>query len=793
MRPLKIAFSVLALVLVLIPVLLILSPSTLIVPLGNQLLSEQNLSLSEVQRLSLGPTTLTIDSARIDQDGYEIFIEGLTAQYSVGGLVEGHLEKLTVQKLEVSALDSGNVASENSGFDSETLSQQMRELPIESIDIAAFEYSSSILNSVGSFSLDEGLFELYNTIQSPQFPELTMDADFTFSELSQIRGDLAISSSDVENANLLETSLLIAITNDAAEIQADIIANPAELLGYVSSINDLPLVSYASTQVNISSTAHLENLNALPSLVSASIEFNPNEEQLSLGFENYVIELLNTTSAPWSATLAVIEDDNYLIALPDSELEVHLSDPQEIAVNLDISDLEVNCSQIFACEASMQLNAELPEVNFDWIEFSGATVVGKIEIFSSASALRLRPTELSLEIISVATDGYSMSGSYLLRNVVASFSDELNLSTSIESSALDVNGESFSLVSPSLFGDVELDGDELLSSLILRLNNQVDIGLLVNHELVSGNGSMGLEFRAFQFSDSVSLSSLVDQSLITGDLVRGRVAGNAVLNWQADNDEALSFSGPVNLSLENLSGYINDSYFVGFGSEIASQFTSPLGLKSYGEQQALISTLDTGLPVEQLSWNFEFDTAASLYNITEFNSAVLGGNISIADFAYSPTQKSEVAIVLSELNLESIVALAEYPGVEVDGFISGYLPVQLSGNNITIEEGLVAALNPGGVIRYTPANPVASSNPSLQLVNDALSNYQYKTMNTEVHYGENGDLLMEVQLQGTNPDMNGGQPINLNVNITDNIPTLLRSLRASRVITDALESSLDSR
>jgi len=51
---------------------------------------------------------------------------------------------------------------------------------------------------------------------------------------------------------------------------------------------------------------------------------------------------------------------------------------------------------------------------------------------------------------------------------------------------------------------------------------------------------------------------------------------------------------------------------------------------------------------------------------------------------------------------------------------------------------------------------------------------------------------LEVELRGNNPDMNGGQEINLNVNISDNIPTLLRSLQASRVITDALEQSLSN-
>ena len=102
----------------------------------------------------------------------------------------------------------------------------------------------------------------------------------------------------------------------------------------------------------------------------------------------------------------------------------------------------------------------------------------------------------------------------------------------------------------------------------------------------------------------------------------------------------------------------------------------------------------------------------------------------------------------------------------------------------------MAALKPGGTIRYTPANPIPSSNPSIQLVNDALSNYQFTTLNTDVFYDGNGDLRLAVQLQGTNPDMNNGQAINLNVNITDNIPTLIRSLRASRVIIDALEQSL---
>jgi hypothetical protein len=66
-------------------------------------------------------------------------------------------------------------------------------------------------------------------------------------------------------------------------------------------------------------------------------------------------------------------------------------------------------------------------------------------------------------------------------------------------------------------------------------------------------------------------------------------------------------------------------------------------------------------------------------------------------------------------------------------------------------------------------------------------------MDTRIFYDSNGDLRLEVQLAGLNPGMNGGQAINLNVNITDNIPALLRSLRAGRAISERLEEYLRAR
>ena len=226
-------------------------------------------------------------------------------------------------------------------------------------------------------------------------------------------------------------------------------------------------------------------------------------------------------------------------------------------------------------------------------------------------------------------------------------------------------------------------------------------------------------------------------------------------------------------------------------SELFAEVTTPLGLLSVGSQRATIASVDVGLPVQNIEWQYRFDTAGDRFNIDDASAELLGGNIAIPEFEYrADRDQNELAVVIDNLDLASIVELADYPGLVVEGRISGYLPLQLRGDIILIEAGLVAALQPGGAIQYTPANPIPSSNPSIQLVNDALSNYQFTTMNTDVFYDGIGDLRLVVQLRGTNPDMNNGQGINLNVNITDNIPTLMRSLQASRIITDALEQSL---
>jgi hypothetical protein len=150
-------------------------------------------------------------------------------------------------------------------------------------------------------------------------------------------------------------------------------------------------------------------------------------------------------------------------------------------------------------------------------------------------------------------------------------------------------------------------------------------------------------------------------------------------------------------------------------------------------------------------------------------------------------------LVLSGVDLGAVVELASYPELIVEGSVSGYLPLRLAADQdlsaVTVSEGLISALKPGGSIRYSPLNAV-TANQSLSLVNEALANYQFSTLDTTLDIAKDGEIELGVVLAGANPDMNGGQAINLNVNISDNLVDLLASLRASRELTEELEQRL---
>jgi hypothetical protein len=170
---------------------------------------------------------------------------------------------------------------------------------------------------------------------------------------------------------------------------------------------------------------------------------------------------------------------------------------------------------------------------------------------------------------------------------------------------------------------------------------------------------------------------------------------------------------------------------------------------------------------------------------------LLGGRLRGRDIHYDSARDiNRFTIDIEHLDLARVVALEQQQQIVATGTLDGRLPFTLTRHGIGIDGGQMRAMPPGGVIRYQPNETIrtmAEGNPNLKLVVQALSNYHYEKLDIGVNYAENGDLALQIAMAGRNPDWNAGQPVNLNIHLSENVLMLLRSLRLADDISGEVE------
>ena len=96
-----------------------------------------------------------------------------------------------------------------------------------------------------------------------------------------------------------------------------------------------------------------------------------------------------------------------------------------------------------------------------------------------------------------------------------------------------------------------------------------------------------------------------------------------------------------------------------------------------------------------------------------------------------------------------------------------------------------------GEIRYK-AGGAGMDDSVLGVATRALSNFEFDSLSSEVTYSERGDLLLGVRLEGVNPNLDPNQPVVLNLNVENNVPEMLRSMRATRSIEEVFQRRLNN-
>lgn len=147
--------------------------------------------------------------------------------------------------------------------------------------------------------------------------------------------------------------------------------------------------------------------------------------------------------------------------------------------------------------------------------------------------------------------------------------------------------------------------------------------------------------------------------------------------------------------------------------------------------------------------------------------------------------------------LQLPLLLDAYPteGLTGTGVIDGEMNVQRSEAGISIEQGSLKAREPGGALQFRSAKiqALGRSNPAMRLVTEALDDFHYDLLASDVHYASNGTLNLGLKLHGRNPALEGGRPINFSINLEEDIPALLTSLQLSDRVSETIQRRVQER
>lgn len=139
------------------------------------------------------------------------------------------------------------------------------------------------------------------------------------------------------------------------------------------------------------------------------------------------------------------------------------------------------------------------------------------------------------------------------------------------------------------------------------------------------------------------------------------------------------------------------------------------------------------------------------------------------------------------LDLARAVAAAGLDDVRATGIVDGTIPFRLDRDTIVIENGVLATRGPGEIRYGAAAAPeeikaAAAAEPGMDTLMTALRNFQYQSLRATLDGRSDGEANVKLAVRGSNPDLYGGFPIALNVNLSGALYVIARrSLALARI------------
>jgi len=163
--------------------------------------------------------------------------------------------------------------------------------------------------------------------------------------------------------------------------------------------------------------------------------------------------------------------------------------------------------------------------------------------------------------------------------------------------------------------------------------------------------------------------------------------------------------------------------------------------------------------------------------LTNFSAVFFDGTVGIDRVDYDMGKKTAATTLkLNNIPLQKLLDLQGTKKIYATGTIQGSIPVTMTDQYIEINDGAMNAESNGQIIYATSPEERAAANQGLRTTYEALSNFLYVELLSSISMAPDGKSLITIRLKGNNPDFQAGRPVELNLNVEQNLLDLMRSL-----------------
>ncbi len=331
---------------------------------------------------------------------------------------------------------------------------------------------------------------------------------------------------------------------------------------------------------------------------------------------------------------------------------------------------------------------------------------------------------------------------------------------------------------------VKLEGGLVLDNTGSRIRYEL------THDPVNNSGNVTFS------SGNQPLQPLAESLRTLGTPLPGELqllSGSASLAGEARWNSGLE-SLDAGISLKNSGGRFGKAWFSG----LESSFDIALYPAISGESRRFsVQVIDLGVPITNLTGRISLATADGkkpVITIRDLKAGMLDGSVRGNRIEIDLNRRSNsFMLAFSDISLAEVVRLQQFEDIDAIGKLSGTLPITVGPAGLSVTKGQASAKAPGGYIRYRPKDGgelFGSSSMETEMLLKALDDYQYEELDAAMAYKPDGQLTMQLQMKGRSPGLHATRPLHLNLNLDQNILSLIESLRAVDGLNDRIDRAV---